>query len=226
MDRVYRNGVCNIAACDGTDSNCSLFSERNLQAGIPIVLRQNFSDGLVTIALMPDWVSLTRDHAPLYRRGWVVQERFLSPRMIHFTRFPVWECSASLVTETFCRDAQPPEMRFPGFPGTQQLDFPQSQRNLFNSSEDDTEVRLWRWLDVVESYTKCGLSQPHDKLIALTGLSNAFSTYIGQDYYAGIWGGEYLIPCLLWTTISLDEDFAPPVPVDYRGMSHSLVARQ
>ena len=44
MDKVYRGGICNFAACDTSDSNGSLFSSRQPQVGAPIVHRQTYTD--------------------------------------------------------------------------------------------------------------------------------------------------------------------------------------
>ncbi|KJZ74472.1 hypothetical protein HIM_06068 [Hirsutella minnesotensis 3608] len=75
MDRVYSNGVCNLAACDGQDSSHGLAADRDPWAGANIWICQLFRDGLTTITLMPDWVTLTRDYASLHKRGRAVQER-------------------------------------------------------------------------------------------------------------------------------------------------------
>ncbi|CAM6001075.1 unnamed protein product [Sphagnum balticum] len=82
MAKVYRNGVCNLAACNGTDSTHSLFVQRNPRIGGSFTVIQKYAEQIVEFTLIPDWVNLTWDSAPLYIRGWAVQERFLSTRYL------------------------------------------------------------------------------------------------------------------------------------------------
>lgn len=119
MEKVYRNGVCNIAACNSTDSSRSLFVQRNPSIGGSFTVCQKYADQTVKFTLIPDWVNLTRDTAPLYTRGWAVQERFLSARGMHFSKFPFWECSTTLTTEVYSTHLEPKILCFPGLPETQ-----------------------------------------------------------------------------------------------------------
>ena len=42
----------------------------------------------------------TLEAAPLYQRGWVMQERLLAPRVVHFLHGElIWECSQVIVSE-------------------------------------------------------------------------------------------------------------------------------
>lgn len=189
MHHVYRNGVCNIAACDTTDSYCSLFSERNPELGGAITHLQHYTDFSAEFIIIPNWVQLTWDTAKLYRRGWVVQERFLSARVLHFSKFPFWECRSMLATEAYI----PPTTSLIGRSGA----LPESQRDWVFSSEHDISV-IERWWRVVEIYTGCTLTYGPDKLIAIGGLAKNMSKIINEPYYAGIWGGKYLILSLLW----------------------------
>jgi hypothetical protein len=131
MDKVYRGGICNLAACDISDSRDSIFSPRQPQAGVAIVHRQTYTDSSAVFTAVPNWPRLTWDVSNLYRRAWVVQEGCLSPRIIHFSQFPIWECKSTLVTEGF-----PPNNSIrssDNFPS-----FPEWQRGwLFASGEQD-----------------------------------------------------------------------------------------
>jgi hypothetical protein len=189
MNQIYRNGLCNVAACDATSSFQSIFAERNPQMGIPFVVDREYSDQRVKFTLIPDWVNLTWDTAPLYKRAWVLQERFLSARIMHFSRFPFWECSAELTTEIHPSHLNAHSSHFPSFP--------ESQRSWIFSMEDADESVL-RWWKLVSLYTKCSLTYDSDKLIALSGVASTLSTKINESYFAGIWGGKYLISGLAW----------------------------
>lgn len=201
MDRVYTNGICNIAACDIGDSNFSMLSGSNDQCPPTLRIRTKFIDGAATFVVIPDWVRLMRNYAPLYKRGWVVQERFLSRRLMHLSRIPVWECHKALVTPNYLQEMQlmPPDY----------ADFLGTERGWVSAPTDDVDIPLARWLHIVEIYSRCALTYPDDKLIALGGLAKSFSILLREDYYAGIWGGKHLVPCLLWTPVGQSGPYSP-----------------
>jgi hypothetical protein len=209
MHHVYRNGVCNIAACDSTDSSYSLFSKRNPELGGAIMHVQNYTDISVQFTLIPNWVQLTWDTSRLYRRGWVVQERFLSARVLHFSKYPFWECRSLLATETYGT----PQKSLLGRSGA----LPESQRDWIFSSEHDISS-IERWWRVIEIYTGCDLTYGPDKLIAIGGLANNMSRIINEPYYAGIWGGEHLIPSLLWMCMFGSRQHTTLQCAEYRGL--------
>jgi hypothetical protein len=99
MEDVYANGFCNIAATGAPDGRTGCFVERNpvLAQACRISnesvhkssLRRGGPYDFVTEDLRSDGIL----GAPLNRRAWVVQERMLSPRIIHFGKNQVfWEC--------------------------------------------------------------------------------------------------------------------------------------
>lgn len=212
MDKVYRGGVCNLAACDISGSDDSLFSTRQPQAGGAIVHRQRYADSSATFTIMPNWPRLTWDFANLYRRGWVMQERWLSPRIIHFSQFPVWECKTALVTEGFSpRDNSQTPDNF--------LDFPESQREWLFAHENKIGI-IERWWLLVRYYTKCSLTYSSDKLVAIAGMARVFSALVDEPYYGGIWGGKHFINSLLWIPMSTSAPPAAPPAQEYRGVPH------
>ena len=166
--------------------------------------------------VIPDWVRLTWDVACLYRRGWVVQERWLSARIIHFSKFPTWECTTALMTEGFPHNFDVRgSAEYPGFP--------ESQREWLFSSQIKMGI-IERWWKLVGYYTKCNLTKGKDKLIALSGLAKIFSTLVNEPYYAGIWGGEHLMLSLLWHRIAIQGESVSPSTGEYRGLPRSLFA--
>ncbi|KAF2122809.1 hypothetical protein BDV96DRAFT_639371 [Lophiotrema nucula] len=76
MDQVYRNGICNIAACEATNSHQGIFINRNAIHGSPITVNRSFSDREIVFTLLPDWIRWTRRQAPLYKRGWVLKKGY------------------------------------------------------------------------------------------------------------------------------------------------------
>jgi hypothetical protein len=204
MGKVYRHGLCNIAACMGNTSDHSIFVERDSQVSKPLVTYQEFSDQVVKFTILPDWVNLTWDAAPLYKRGWVFQERFLASRIMHFTEAPFWECNAELTTESY---SESQNIEFPSRP--------QSQRSWLHTKKS-AEESVSCWWTLVKLYTRCTLTYSSDKLIALGGIASTLSNAIKAPYFAGIWGDEFLIPGLAWrvTATSQRHELGS---VNYRG---------
>lgn len=90
MSMVYQNSTCTIAACEGTSSDDSMLTDRDVDSGKVIEVHKQFADRKVTLQPIPDWHQAIRSAAPLFQRGWTLQERFLSPRIIYMSRFPFW----------------------------------------------------------------------------------------------------------------------------------------
>ncbi|KAF2470203.1 uncharacterized protein BDR25DRAFT_355906 [Lindgomyces ingoldianus] len=57
MDLVYRNSVCNIAACDGINSSPNIFSQQILNVNHILRIYQEYSDRAIQISLLSDWVN-------------------------------------------------------------------------------------------------------------------------------------------------------------------------
>jgi hypothetical protein len=164
MGKLYRNGICNLVACGTANPSQSLFLKRNPQAGAPFSRIQKFADRSVEFTLIPDWVSITPKMAPLYQRGWAVQARFLSRRILHFDKFLTWECSETLVTEAYTMELVAQDRVFPSLPKT--------ERTWFGVDKDDkSSVRAWG--DMTTIYAKCHLKFQTDKLIALSGMAQS-----------------------------------------------------
>ncbi|KAK8128104.1 HET-domain-containing protein [Apiospora sp. TS-2023a] len=173
MDKVYRYGICNISACNGKDSTASPFAVREPKSGAPIVFTHTYSDCAVRFSIIPDYVDLARRHARLYSRGWVLQERLLSLRIINFARFLSWECHTCLETETY--DGSLTRQRL-GFPV-----LPVSERDWgFASDSSVYPTHAARWWRLVQIYTRSQLTRQSDKLIAIAGLAQAFSAVIRE----------------------------------------------
>ncbi|CAG9986618.1 unnamed protein product [Clonostachys byssicola] len=209
MDKVFTNGICNIAACDGTGSSDSLFSDPNSIPHPKTSFKVKYTNGVVEFEVVPIWMDLMRKYSPLSKRAWYVQEKFLSTRIMHLTKIPLWECRKSVIAEGCSEPVTYPLTKSSA-----------SERDLMWSDEQDINFNLARWRKIVEFYCQCKLTFPMDKLVAIGGLAKAFSSLLKEDYCAGVWGGELLVPCLLWRT------FHPSMPsTEYLAPSWSWACR-
>ncbi|KAF3035217.1 hypothetical protein E8E12_003757 [Didymella heteroderae] len=156
------------------------------------------------------------DDAPVNRRAWVLQERLMSPRVLHFCHDQVaWECCGFDAAE-----GQPEGM--PNFQLTPGGIINEESRlkglevksdgarlrtmRLANYNEPDRHLGSLRyalelWRRIVEVYSKTHITNSEDKLIALSGMAKLMAGKIGRNrparYAAGLW--EPLLECqLLW----------------------------
>ncbi|KAF4438789.1 HET-domain-containing protein [Fusarium austroafricanum] len=102
MSSVYQHGVLNIAATGFSDGSNGLFVQRDPNLLTPISFSMEANDSshdnyyLVDTGVWKDQV----DDSPLCGRGWVAQERALSPRTVHFGKQQLfWECLCENASE-------------------------------------------------------------------------------------------------------------------------------
>jgi len=75
------------------------------------------------------------------------------------------------------------------------------------------------WANLVHSYTSCSLTNPGDKLVALSGVAKLLQEVSGDEYLAGLWR-KHLPSQLLWKRTS--DQTSPLLPAqEYRAPSWS-----
>ncbi|KAI1457407.1 heterokaryon incompatibility protein-domain-containing protein [Annulohypoxylon moriforme] len=213
---IYRHSFCNISAISSSYSPAStgLFGRRMVETNTlyPFVANIRVCDqsGDVNFG---SWMIRNRsmwDHeiesAPLSRRGWVVQERFLARRLVHFTRSQIfWECLEC----THC-EAEPKESllnldrEVVNRTGNWSYAYPKltmakirtkSTAHLPKSLYDSFAHKSWR--AIVTKYTSCYLTHESDKLAAISGIAKIFREFNGDRYLAGLWRDKLYLH-LLW----------------------------
>jgi Heterokaryon incompatibility protein (HET) len=108
MDKVYSNSFCNISATGVADSSYGLFATRDPRmlgsVEVDLKLAGLQATETATAYTLVDFLfwqnELSRAH--LNRRGWVVQERLLAPRVLHFGQKQLfWECCEMDAAESY-----------------------------------------------------------------------------------------------------------------------------
>ena len=104
MKDVYRNAFLTIAAAGAASSSTGCFFDRDIDLVKAITVSVSWlgvSEGKYFICDGLIWQD-NIVNAPLNQRAWVVQERLLSPRILHFGRDQIaWECRELEACETF-----------------------------------------------------------------------------------------------------------------------------
>lgn len=128
---------------------------------------------------------------PLFRRGWVYQERLLAPRVLHFGRQELWweclqmvqcECSGIVNDERYA---------------TGQEKFLTKLTHQAALSNSELPFVSRRWHAIVEEFSQLGLTKSRDKLPALSGIAQQISLMRKGVYLAGLWT-DTIVTDLLW----------------------------
>ncbi|KAI1128444.1 HET-domain-containing protein [Nemania abortiva] len=124
---------------------------------------------------------------PLLTRGWVFQERLLSPRFLQFGKDELlWDCKESMVCE--CGQRRP--------------DLPYNQVAI---RDKDGKLASHKWRKIIEFYSSLNLTYPQDKLPALSGLAKQMQEQKPSvTYLAGLWSDSLDLD-LLWIPYGPDD---------------------
>ncbi|KAJ4244404.1 hypothetical protein NW762_014532 [Fusarium torreyae] len=129
-----------------------------------------------------------RIHLPLNTRAWVFQERLLSPRTLHFSLDRItWECGQDIELNEYLAESMSYGLAT-GFDCLYQATY---------TIRYNGHLSLY-YHDLVFEYTVRQLSYPdEDKLVAFAAVARRCSSYLGRDYFAGIFRSTMPM-ALLW----------------------------
>ncbi|SPO01884.1 uncharacterized protein DNG_04557 [Cephalotrichum gorgonifer] len=185
----YYNALCTLAATGTTCSTDGLFLHRpGLEYAVqPLSLHRYHTedDSLREMTIEPQFPSWLDSiaFAPLLSRGWTVQERAMSMRILHFARDCVlWECCATRASEYCPSRIQEDDERgmIAGYVLMNLL--------LTLECEDDDKINV-HWFDLVTMYILCEFTFFSDRLSALSGVARRIHDLTGKRYLAGLWEG-------------------------------------
>jgi hypothetical protein len=192
MEQVYANSSLNLAASDSPDGDTGCFFHRSMSEVLGWKVKsgnakgETLSETEVWDCVPYDWTTDRFDKNALGKRAWVYQERFLSPRTLHFgAQELAWECRTQSATETFPAGFANLLCTTPG-------------SVVDGSWREKNQASLFRnWGGIIGSYSRGSLTVPTDKLVAISGIARLFASNFGITYLAGLWK-EDLLPQLLW----------------------------
>jgi hypothetical protein len=230
MQHVYSNARFNISATGAGDGDAGLFFDRGQLAVVPFTFnipdtttrerkrrRGCWRPGQYRLVDPTLWSS-NISQAPLNARGWVMQERLLARRVVHFCRGHIFfECHEWEACEMFPR----------GLPETKTLRVRDTRapwygrfKSLTLGPRRQDQRRWWLremgrgvprradpdlaylplWGELVETYSALALTKAEDKLTAFSGIAKLMQQrpeMSGDVYLAGLWR-RHLPYHLLW----------------------------
>ncbi|KAH0547705.1 hypothetical protein FGG08_000194 [Glutinoglossum americanum] len=226
MGQIYGDAVLNIQADCAANSNDGFLKKRPLREIRSCEHPDLLGDG-VRMAVCPNHQYPTRamKNGFLSSRGWILQERALSKRIVHWTTHEVfWECWSSQATERRPAHHQwtagiPLSELLPGdtIEGSFRAGWGMERstydgvRIAVNKNTAKTitpaqppgykepEVDYRSWYDLVKDYSDRDLTLPDDKLIAVSSLAATFQKQnnLQGAYLAGLWSDD-IVSGLIW----------------------------
>jgi len=200
MSSVYNSATVTLSAASSTDTKGGLFpdeKEREAKAktarlqcvapnGNPEFVYVRARD-VNHFSIKETAHSSCKPEEPRLRsRGWVLQEDFLSPRMLQFRKEELtWICSTYSRCECRIRPAMPIPHPFRTAQGTAE-----------KSSEHTHSLDI-QWPPIVMEYSRRNLTKPSDRIAALSGLANYMEEQTTDTYICGVWYEDLLFQ-LLW----------------------------
>ena len=134
------------------------------------------------------------ERSALHMRGWVTQERLLSPRTMNFGTVMVWECREHYQDEFGLSSREDSR--------TLKSEFAASVLGCIITGRKPwfpEPAHTWvLWHKILDAYTQTALTVKTDRLIALAGIIRAIERSTGWRNIGGLWE-PFMIRDLLWT---------------------------
>ena len=206
MGDVYLGSALNISALASADGNGGLFRTRDPKWVEPYIANlartgstpKNYRI-VVKDSLGDHWESEFKG-TPASERGWILQERILAPRIIHFGPNQIlWECNQLAASEVF-----PDGSHQSLIVEERKIKLALSETKEYSNDEVTTHA-LSCWDDIVDLYSRMNLTKPEDKLPALSGIAKEIQGLLkcgspnglSVRYLAGLWDTN-LLQQLAW----------------------------
>ncbi|SCV60951.1 unnamed protein product [Fusarium fujikuroi] len=194
MGDVYANSFLNLPASytAGEDENPSIFSPESWNHVLPSELvLENDKELRSNLFIDGDLWNDEVGESPLMERGWVFQERFLAPRVLHFgMRQLAGECNGGGALQMF------PTGLPPRFEDNYKKDVCWPIMRPINTLS--SEEFCSRWHDIVTAYSAGHLTFNTDKLIAFAGIAKIIQSLGSDEYIAGTWKSTIIADLAWW----------------------------
>jgi Heterokaryon incompatibility protein (HET) len=195
MGDYYGGAHLTISATSADGDHVGFLNARTLDTSNPVGLMLNLPNGeigTIFVVLRPANAvasAFYRDveQSPTNTRAWILQERALSPRILHYGNEQMfWECRSFELSEDgsiHSRGLSGPQRGF----GAKLWMLTDSDHGLKTDDARHENMIRYEWQTLVEAYAKRKLTRPSDKLPAISGLAHRAPAVFRSKYCAGLW---------------------------------------
>ena len=224
MGDIYKYSLITIAATNAEDSAAGFLRERTSEVHCHFGVEHNRA---IPVYIRPriEWYCFADIVGPLTQRAWVLQERLLTARTLHFGgQQMMWQCKTKTLAEGF-RDTDPvPEGQIPGtdnyFPGPETTDSKHGSPKAIHGealprskiSYHDVDDIYEKWYRVVGEYAILKLTKHTDRLPAIAGIARQVQLRTDDIYLAGLWKSDIPRGLHWWYGGQLSVPVRPSVP--------------
>ncbi|RSL48351.1 hypothetical protein CEP54_012957 [Fusarium duplospermum] len=178
MGDIYHNAFLTVSASHARDGFGGCFNSQSAvglgETFITITNRDQLGQesSIIFASTISSDPPRVVENSPINDRGWVYQERILSPRIVHFASTQVvWECRKTYRLENL----RP--MALPTIPSM-----------ILRPDTVDNDIMAERWhRGIVEVYCRRAFTRYDDRLVALAGIAQIYQMHIKDRYLAGLW---------------------------------------
>ena len=182
MGAYYRNSFLTLSALESPDSHCGFLTHRVVCDAIEV----GESTGIRMRHRLKERSTIFKK-AVLNTRGWVLQERLLSTRVLHFTRQELfWECqtiSASEASEVEHKG----QTDFQSLVSAEGDDFKRALQTRLDPDPYATNGAFSLWTRLISQFSRRSLTVSSDRLPAISSLAALIFEKTKSMYMAGIW---------------------------------------
>jgi hypothetical protein len=217
MAQIYEHSTITLAASSAENCSVGCFSvapplirgcvtDGNVLVAVDaakedvqgLIRKMDFHHPVVYARLHPphDW-HREYEYSPLLKRGWVYQERLLSPRMLHFGQMELMlECNQQAICYCGQHNQQLDSELFRA--ASDRRLRTKSLHALCLQNNPNGDALSVRWSKMIEEYSGLGLTVPTDRFVAIAGIAKQFRRGLNDArYMAGLWE-ESIVSGITW----------------------------
>lgn len=233
MGEIYKNSLITIAATNAKESTAGFLRKR--QAEVSCDIEHGHMKLPVYIRPRIEWYGFPEIVGPLNQRAWVLQERLLSSRILHFGgQQMMWQCQTKTLAEGFCDTDSALEEQIPGtIESMLRTEFHAITQHSFNAESDFSQAEsvesiprslaasdkiypmqddiYGQWYHLIGIYARLKLTKGTDKLPAIAGIAQQVQLHTSDTYLAGLWKSDIQRGLQWWCSPAAAME-KPPVP--------------
>ena len=190
MADIYNGALFTVMAASASHSHGGCFQDR-IAAKETVALPYTDASGKTELSVfvsrtLPGYEEVVL-RGPLFKRGWVFQERLMSKRKLIFGHDQTyWECNTVFLSESNIQSRDIfAHLHRHRIDALRAFPDPLYEDSIRVLDPEESLARLW--VDLVCEYSLCTLTYDTDRLPSLSGLARTFATKSGGAYAAGLW---------------------------------------